>query len=307
MEIAIIGYGAWGQALAKIFAQASLSVTACSRQSKSWVDNNIKVTSDNSFIQSSDIILLVIPAQTTREVCHELRKININPRIPIIICSKGIECTSLYLMSEVIMGTLSHKTIAVLSGPNFAHEIMAGLPCSASLACQDQQLSKSLTALLSSKHLILHPNTDIIGTQIFGAVKNVIAIAAGIFDGRKLGQNAKSSLITAGLREIQALCIAKGGKPETAMAPCGIGDLILTCSSSKSRNISLGQALAQGISYETILSNAKSVMEGAYTAEAVYKMAQEIKINMPIATIIYQILYKNKPIETAINEMLKLI
>ncbi len=308
MKIAIIGYGAWGRALASVFAEAGLSVTAWSRSAVNNVaSDEINITNDIVSVGDAEIILMVVPAQSMRSVCVLLEEISIKPEIPLIICSKGIECNSLALMSEVISDTLPHKNLAILSGPNFAHEIISGLPSSASLACEDQHLAEDLVTTLSTARLILRPNSDVIGTQIFGAVKNVIAIACGLFDGKQLGQNAKSSLITVGLQEIKDLCIAKGGKIETSLELCGIGDLILTCSSRKSRNVALGAQLATGMTYQQILSSTDSVMEGAFTAQAVYQLAQSLRVNIRLSTVINDLLYKNEPIESGINRMLDLI
>lgn len=307
MKIAILGAGAWGKALATVFFThlANSSVLVWSRGDHGTINNNINIINDISRVATCNLIFIVVPAQNIRDVCIELKAVSFNKNSAIIICSKGIECSSLCLLSEVVSDELSTRNIAVLSGPNFAHEVIAGLPCAASLACADRDLSQYLINILSNEQFALHPNVDVIGTQIFGAVKNVIAIACGIFEGKNLGQNAKSALITLGLHEITDLVVAKGGERRTALLLGGVGDLMLTCNSHSSRNVSFGIKLSKqkvdlGVPMLT-------TVEGLATTKAVYLMAKQLGVQMPICESVYNIIYNNSSLEEQTTKILTYI
>ncbi|MBQ4875433.1 MAG: NAD(P)H-dependent glycerol-3-phosphate dehydrogenase [Rickettsiaceae bacterium H1] len=303
-KIAILGYGSWGKALAKIFEQ-NHELIIWSRVKNSRIEENFKVMENITEIESCNIILIALPTQEVRKVLQKVKK-GIKKKSTIIIASKGIEFNSLSLLSEVIKEELGNDNIAVISGPNFANEIESGLPAATTLACDNENLLKYLLSSLSSENFILHPDRDIIGAQIFGAVKNIIAIACGIFLEKKLGNNAQAALITLGLNEISNLCVAKKGKSETALTLCGIGDLILTCSSSHSRNVSFGIELAKGLLPTDILAK-QNTTEGVYTAKAISRLSQQLKIKMPICEFVYNIIYKQYDIDSEVKKILRII
>ncbi len=302
-KIAILGGGSWGKALASVYSKAH-QVTIWTRD---FVDHNIDgVVSTNNIedIRGSKIVIIALPAQKLRGVLRNNDFSFLEESI-IIIGSKGIEQRTLNLMSEVIEEELSVRDIAVLSGPNFAHEISSGLLCGASLSSVNKELLSTLTATLSNQHFALRPNTDIIGTQIFGALKNVVAIACGILYGKKLGQNAHSTLITFALQEVASLCLAKGGRSETSLELCGLGDMVLTCTSQCSRNVSFGMQIARGKYSGGVLDT--NTVEGFYTSEAVYQLGRKLEVQMPVCTSVYNILYNKSCIDTEVQKMLGFI
>ena len=231
---------------------------------------------------------MVVPAQYVGSTCEGLASAGLDDSLPIVICSKGIEQDSLKLMSEVVAEHFPNP-LAILSGPTFAIEVAKGLPASVTLACGDAALERKLAQLVAHPKFGVHHSDDLIGPQICGAMKNVIAIACGIVEGKGLGESAKAALITEGLAEISQLCVAKGGKPETAMGLCGLGDLILTCNSHTSRNMSLGYALGQGKRLAEILSERMSVAEGVASSNAVAGLAAQLGIRLRICGIVDRI------------------
>lgn len=315
MKIGIIGAGSWGTSLAITAVRSGNDVSIYSRNKDTCLEINqnhrntkylpninlpltLKATNDLSTLLDSKIILLAYPAQTIRQLCIDLKKLKLNKDIIIVICSKGIEQNSLKLMSEVVVEILTHNPVAILSGPNFAHEIAKNLPAITSISAKEEELALKLTNILSSDNFKIYPNHDIIGTQIIAAAKNVLAIATGIVIGKKLGENAKSAILSRGIHEINNLIITKNGKSETLLSPAGIGDINLTCSSETSRNTSYGIALAQ----EKAIDN--NLVEGFYTAKSIYMLAKSMNIKMPICEAIYKATHLNIPIDIIIKELL---
>lgn len=317
-KIGIIGAGAWGTALAVAVKQAGHNVTIWSRNEE--VVNSIntqhentvylkgvkispEITATNSLeeVSDNDVLVLVIPAQTMREY---VVKLSIPENIPLVIASKGIEQNTFALMSEVVEEYLPNP-VAVISGPNFAKEVAQLKPAATTIACSDKKIGEELLEVFGSKTLRPYLTDDIIGVQVSGAIKNIIAIACGISAGRNLGENAKAAIITRSLAEISRLCIIKGGKKETLMGLAGIGDLMLTCSSMQSRNCSLGYELGQGKTLEEILKSRKTVTEGVATAKSVFELSEKLKIEMPICEAVYDILYQNGDIEQTINNLIE--
>ena len=210
------------------------------------------------------------------------------------------------LMDEVAQTILSGNPIAVLSGPNFADEAARGLPTATTIACPREDLWNTIVCAIGGKLFRPYMTTDIIGTQIGGAVKNVIAIACGIAIGKGFGENARAALVTRGFAEIARLVLARGGNYETLMGLSGIGDLMLTCGSTKSRNMSFGVALGQGAEKEEVLiCRGRGVTEGVIAAESVYKMAKKDHVDMPICEAVYRILYEAAPIDRVIADLLE--
>lgn len=319
-SIEVVGAGAWGTALAQVFANGERNTTIWAREAEvvDAINNkhentpflpgvplhkNLKATSDIKEVAKKDIVLVVSPAQYARNAFIDLN-LHVSPDTPIVICSKGIELQSGMLLSRVAEEILPNSKIAVLTGPTFASEVARGLPCAVTVACDNKDLGFQLQEALGVKGFRPYITNDVIGTQLGGAIKNVIAIACGIIEGRKLGESARAALVTRGVAEIARLGAAMGAEKSTLLGMCGIGDLMLTCSSKQSRNFSLGYALGQGESLDDILSNRNSVTEGVHTSKAALALAKRHAVDMPITEAVHKCLNEGVPIADAIEEML---
>ena len=267
------------------------------------LDLGIVATTDGAEAVSADAVLLVAPSQFMREVCLPLAAAW-TPGVPAVICAKGIEGQTLALMSEVVAQVLPEAPIAVLSGPTFAREVAAGLPAAVTLASRDAALGEDLARAIGTPRFRTYQTDDLIGAQMGGAVKNVLAIACGIVQGRGLGDNARAALITRGLGEIVRLGKAKGGRPETLMGLSGLGDLTLTCNAIQSRNCSLGVALGEGAGLDDILRDRTSVAEGVFTASSVTGLAARLGVDMPICAAVDQVLNQGADLDDAIAGLL---
>jgi glycerol-3-phosphate dehydrogenase (NAD(P)+) len=252
---------------------------------------------------SADAVLLAAPAQFLRAVTGAAA-VSWPDGVPAIVCAKGIEQSSGALMSEVIADTLPGAPAVVLSGPTFAAEVARGLPAAVTLAAADDALAAELAAALSTATFRVYRSDDIIGAQVGGAVKNVLAIACGIVAGRGLGDNARAALITRGLAEIIRLGAAKGARAETLSGLSGLGDLTLTCNAEQSRNFSLGQALGRGEPLADILGARSSVAEGVYTASSVTELARRLGVELPICTAVDGVINHFSDIDRTIEGML---
>lgn len=318
--IAIIGAGAWGTALATVARRAGHDVIIWAferhvaesintdRENPLYLPGHrlelgIEATTTLTDAVAAKEVLLVVPAQHLRKTIEPLRSL-LPITTPLIVCSKGIEQGSLLLMSEVVSELFPENPTMVLSGPTFAAEAAAGLPTAITLAGTDIHAAQEVGQSIGSERFRPYSSDDVIGTQIGGAVKNVLAIACGIADGRQFGDNASAALITRGLLELTRLCIAKGGRPETMMGLTGLGDLVLTCTSKQSRNYSLGIALGQGNELAEILKNRQTVAEGIYTASAAAGLAKKLSIEMPITRAVDAILNRGVSIERLIDDLL---
>lgn len=318
--IGIIGAGAWGTALAQTQASAGRKVTLWAREPEVVASVNEKrentlflpevkldkaITATNSLTEAvqSDIILVVTPAQHIRSTLQSLKD-DVAETKPFVICAKGIEIETGLLMSQVAEEALPKATMAIMTGPTFAREIARGLPSGLTIACKDKDAGEGLIENLSSRTLRTYWTDDVLGAQIGGAVKNVIAIAAGVIQGRGMGESARAALVTRGLAEMGRLASALGAKRETLMGMCGVGDLILTCSSVQSRNFSLGKAMGEGQSVDAILGARKSVTEGVTTAKALTVMAKNHAVDMPISFAVNACLSEGASIEDSIERML---
>lgn len=249
------------------------------------------------------MVLFTAPAQHVRRISKDMAPY-LSEGVPIVICAKGIEQESGALMTEVLAETLPGATVAVLSGPTFAAEVARSQPTAVTLAVADRKLGQAVASVLGGRAFRPYLASDLIGVQIGGAVKNVVAIACGIVGGRGLGNNARAALITRGLAEMVRLGVAKGGKAETLMGLSGLGDLTLTCNGPQSRNMSLGTALGQGESLDAILANRRSVAEGVWTAASIVALAAKLKVDMPIAAAVDAILHHGARIEDTIEDLL---
>jgi len=319
-KIGIVGAGAWGTALAQavrrsgrdviIWAHEAETITAINEGHENTsflpgikLDATLRATGDLADIASCSAILMVTPAQHTRVIAKELGSMLPEGR-PVVLCSKGIEQGSRHLMSNVLSQTIPHAVPAILSGPSFAAEVAQGLPAALTFACADETLGIDLAHALGHATFRLYWSDDLIGAQIGGAIKNVLAIAAGIVRGKKLGSNAHAALTTRGYGEMVRFGTALGGKAETLTGLSGLGDLLLTCGSPQSRNMSLGLALGEGRTLAEILGARTSVSEGVYTASAVADIAEEKKLDLPICAGVHAIVSGATGVDEAIEALL---
>jgi glycerol-3-phosphate dehydrogenase (NAD(P)+) len=319
-RIGIVGGGAWGTALAVtarragrdvvLWAREAEVVTAINRRHENplflpdiAIDPAIVATGDIAAAASADAVLLVVPAQHLRATAGALAPA-LRRDAAVVICAKGVEETSGALMSEVAVATLPGARVAILSGPTFAGEVARGLPTAVTLASADQELGGALIAALGTRSFRPYLGDDVVGAEIGGAVKNVLAIACGIVAGRRLGDNARAALITRGLAEMVRLARAKGGRAETLMGLSGLGDLTLTCTALQSRNHSLGFALGEGTALDDILGRRRSVAEGVSSAAAVAALASRLGVDMPIVAAVDAILHHGADIDQSIASLL---
>ena len=316
----VIGAGAWGTALAQVAGWAGLDVLLQAREPEVvesirarrvneaflpgvTLDDRVSVTADLADLASCDVILAVPPAQHMRSTLAAFAAYH-RPGVPVILCSKGIERGSLKLMTDVLAETLPSAPAAVLSGPSFAGEVARGLPSAVTLACADADLGEELMWTLSAPGFRPYLATDLIGAEVGGAIKNVLAIACGMAEGRGLGRSAHAALITRGFAEMTRIGVALGGEAETVAGLCGLGDLVLTCSSPQSRNMSLGLALGQGQTVEQALSGKRSVAEGYESAPAVRELAMKMDVDMPISLAVAALLNGETTVEAVIDNLL---
>jgi glycerol-3-phosphate dehydrogenase (NAD(P)+) len=316
----VIGAGAWGTALAQVAGRAGLDVLLQAREPEVVdsirarrvneaflpgvvLDDHVAVTGNLADLGACDLILAVPPAQHMRSTLTAFAA-HYRPGVPVILCSKGIERGSLKLMTDVLAETLPAAPAAVLSGPSFAGEVARGLPSAVTLACADEALGEALMWTLSAPGFRPYLATDLIGAEVGGAIKNVLAIACGIAEGRGLGRSAHAALITRGFAEMTRMGVALGGQAETVAGLCGLGDLVLTCSSPQSRNMSLGLALGQGQTVEQALAGKRSVAEGYESAPAVRELATKMGVDMPISLAVAALLNGETTVEGMIGSLL---
>ena len=317
MTIGVIGAGAWGTALAQVAAAGGEPVLLWAlepevvesingrRENSLYLKNialhpSIEAVGELERLEGCDAFLLVTPAQHLRSVAGRL------PRSsrPLILCSKGIEDKSGLLMHEVAREVQPEAPIAVLSGPTFAHEVAAGLPTAVTLAVEDKALGESLAQRVARPFFRPYLTTDVAGAEIGGAVKNVLAIACGIVEGRRLGLNARAALISRGFAEMTRFGIAKGARPETLAGLAGLGDLVLTCSSTSSRNFSLGKGIGEGARPAELLADRLTVAEGAFTAPILKREADRIGVDMPITGAVCALLSGEASVEAVVGRLL---
>ncbi|MFO1127437.1 MAG: NAD(P)H-dependent glycerol-3-phosphate dehydrogenase [Rhodospirillales bacterium] len=319
--IGILGAGAWGTALAATAARAGRRVVIQAHEAE--VADAINRTHTNPFflpdipldpaigatddplqaVAGADAVLVAVPAQHVRGVltqtAHVWRR-----GVPAVLCAKGVEHGTCALMSEVVESAVPQATVAVLSGPSFAVEVARELPTAVTLACADERAREILPQALGTTGFRIYSSDDVVGAELGGAVKNVLAIACGIVAGRGMGDNARAALITRGLAEMARLTVAMGGRPDTLMGLSGIGDLVLTCSALQSRNFSLGDALGRGERLADILASRTSVAEGVFSAAAVTEMARREGVSMPICFAVDAVLNAGADLDETIAGLL---
>ena len=318
-RVGVIGGGAWGTALAQVCARAGREVTLWAREPEVVeaintrhensvflpglpLDPLMRATTDLADLAASDLVLAVPPAQHMRATLAAFAP-HARPGLPILLCSKGVEQGTLKLMTQVLADTIPQAAPAVLSGPSFAGEVARGLPTAVTLACPADGCAEDLAEAIATPTFRPYFATDMIGAEAGGAVKNVLAIACGIVEGRGLGRSAHAALITRGFAELTRLAVALGGEAETVAGLCGLGDLVLTCSSPQSRNMSVGLALGKGLTLEEALAGKLSVAEGVASAPAVRDLARKLGVETPICEAVAGILAGQVGVDEAIRSL----
>ena len=321
-NILVAGGGSWGTALASLTARAGIATTL-------WARNDAVVTAINAHhentiylpgialpdglsattdladaLEEADAVLFVIPAQHARDNLSEMARLGGDRAIPVALCCKGIERGTGALMSDVIDEAWPAAIPAVLSGPSFAADVARGLPTAVTLACADEAHGRRWQRSVSAPHFRPYLSDDIIGTELGGAVKNVLAIACGIVEGKGLGESARAALMARGFAEFQRFGVALGASAQSMAGLSGLGDLILTCSSRQSRNMSLGFEIGQGRPAADIIAERKTVSEGAATAGPLTALAREHGIDMPISMAVAGIVDGSLNVDNAIDGLL---
>ena len=323
-RVAVIGTGSWGTTLAVLLAQKGLPVTLwartpdeaqrlqTARENREFVPGlifpaGLFVTSTlKQALDRCALLLLVVPAQTLRDNIRRARDF-LPADAAILSCSKGLEIGTMQRMSEVVAEELPvgfHDRIAVLSGPNLSREIATGLPTASVIASSNAETARFVQETMILPRFRLYTHQDVIGVELGGALKNIIAIAAGAVDGFGYGDNAKAMVLTRGLAEMARLAVAPGASPMTIAGLAGMGDLIATCASPHSRNHQVGERLARGEKIEIIQSSMKMVAEGVSTAKAALQMAQRLNVEMPITEQVYGVVFENKDPRQAVMDLM---
>ncbi len=319
-RITVIGAGAWGTTLSILLAEKGHAVTLWVyekdlaeemgkiRENKTFLPGfplpaNIEITHEQKQTRDSEIFLFAVPTQFLRAVAGGFKKI-IKPQNIIISAGKGIEIKSLKLPLQILKEELKTENLAALSGPNLSTEIARGLPAASVVASENMGIAKSAREVFMLDRFRVYVNSDPLGVQIAGALKNVIAIAAGVADGFELGNNARAGLMIRGIAEIGRLGAAMGASPKTFAGLSGMGDLIATCSSRLSRNHCVGEQIAKGKSLAEILKEMKEVAEGVPTTKAAVNLGKKYQVELPIASEVYKVLYENKDASQSILDLM---
>ena len=321
-SICILGAGSWGTALAILLAQDNkscllwahntehlqqLQADRCNQRYLPDIKfpDSLHINPDlNDCINNTETILLAVPSHAFRQTLQTIAP-HIQPRHKVAWASKGLEAESHKLLSQILIEELGNEiAFAVVSGPTFAKEVAMGLPTAITIASNNETFAQQLAARLHTKTFRAYTCKDTIGVQVGGAVKNVLAIAAGIADGLGFGANTRSALITRGLAEMSRLGHALNAEPTTFMGLAGLGDLVLTCTDDQSRNRRFGKALAAGSTAEQAFTDIDQVVEGALTAQVIHEFAAKLKVDMPICEQVYRVIYENLPAKQAVSDLL---
>ena len=323
MKLTVLGPGCWGLTLAWLLNDNFDEVTIwgresdlyedlvvnkhCSKPLEVQLDQKVEITSDlKKAIDGADIILSVVATSGVRPVCEQLKAAGIRPDVPLVNASKGLELNTLMRMSEVIKDVLPEQKVVILSGPTLAKEVLQGKPTAASVACEDMQVAEFVQKACNVPNRFrLYTNSDVIGVELGGSLKNVIAIASGFAHSMDLGDNCMGSLLTRGMAEIVRLVTAMGGKTETFYGLSGMGDLIVTCTSMHSRNRRAGILIGQGKTPEEAKKEVGMVVEGIVACESAYKLALKYNVDMPIVTQAHAILNGEINLEDAVNNLMQ--
>jgi glycerol-3-phosphate dehydrogenase (NAD(P)+) len=330
-NISIIGDGAMGTVLAMLLCEKNMPVRGfdkltikmwgydreqlkqieSGRENKKFLpgyklpETLVFESDDKRIMAGADLIVSAVPCQFMREVWVRLKSYFPND-VPVVSVTKGIENDTLLCPSQILADVLGEEVrCVVLSGPTISDELARKLPATAAVACSDEQLAREIQYTFSTPWLRVYTNTDITGVELAGAMKNVIAIAAGIIDGMGAGNNAKAALLSRGLAEITRLGIACGARPQTFAGLSGLGDLVTTCISLSGRNRSFGERIGKGQTVEQAQQATDSVIEGIATCESVVALGQQYNVEMPITRAVYEVLFEGKSVQTAIVDLMK--
>ncbi|HKZ46718.1 MAG TPA: NAD(P)H-dependent glycerol-3-phosphate dehydrogenase [Thermodesulfobacteriota bacterium] len=323
-KICVLGAGSWGTTLANILAEKGFDISLWVREEELYqiilktrenafflpgiklAQNIMPTNSIEEAVKNRAVVLCVIPSHGVRDIFVQASKFLSKDAI-IVNASKGIEQETLLTVSQILMRILPksfHKNLSVLSGPTFAKEVSRKLPTAICVAANKKAVAEKVQQVFNTNYFRVYTNSDMIGVEISGALKNVIAIAAGISDGLSLGMNARAALITRGLAEISRLGVSMGADAATFAGLSGLGDLVLTCTGELSRNRSVGMLIGKGCKLNDILSEMKMVAEGVKTAKAAYELAKKYEVEMPITEQVYYVLYKNKSPKDAVMDLM---
>lgn len=321
LKVGLLGGGSWGTAVASLAAKnCTTKIWARRQETVDDINNNHKnevylpgatltksLKAHNTIpetVQDADVIVMGVPAQSFRQVLQDARP-HIRPWVPIVSLSKGLEMGTKMRMTEIIEAEMEGHPAGVLTGPNLAKEIVAGQAAASVIAMVDNTIADRLQKVFRSGLFRVYTNTDVIGCELGGALKNIIAIACGMGDGAEAGENTKAMIITRGLAELTRLGVAMGGQPTTFAGLAGMGDLVATCSSTQSRNRYVGFNVGKGRKIEDIIAEMSEVAEGVKTAKVVTELAEEYKVEMPIARSVYKVLYEGDTVFDAFRGLLK--
>jgi glycerol-3-phosphate dehydrogenase (NAD(P)+) len=321
MKIAVLGDGGWGTALAILLSEKGNDVFLWSnfpeyadilnkkRENIKFlpgvaVPETIKIGSDISLaLEDAEFVMLAVPSKYMRDIC---KKVKISKQTKCVLSvAKGLEIGSLKRMSEVIGEEIPDVPVAVLSGPSHAEEVGKKLPTAVVVASKDIKMAEYVQNIFMGDRFRVYTTNDVVGVEIGGSLKNVIAIAVGVCDGLGLGDNSRTALMTRGLAEIARLGVTMGARRETFTGLSGMGDIIVTCISKYGRNLRFGHMLAEGKTVQSALSSTEMVFEGVTTANAAYELGQKCNVEMPITNEVYQVIYKEKPYKQAIQDLMK--
>lgn len=315
MKIAVLGAGSWGTAIARLLANKGHDLVMYTnskdqykvlQESKENPDylpgislpQNLSYTLNLACVEEAEVIVLVVPTSACREVLGKIKEYSLKEDAVLVNLAKGIENKSLKRVSEISKEILGDLPFVCLSGPSHAEEVAKDIPTCVTVACQDMSYAYKIQNIFSTKNFRVYTNHDLVGVELGGALKNIIALAAGISDGLQFGDNTKAALMTRGMYEISKLAIEMGGNPQTFHGLAGMGDLIVTCTSMHSRNRRCGILIGQGLSVEEASHEVGMVVEGIKTTKSAYDLAKKLSVDMPITNKLYGVLYEGKnPLE----------
>lgn len=324
MRVGVIGAGAWGTAIAKLLVERGheVGLWAFEREVAEEIREHrvngtylpdvalpetIAATNDLAeCVEGAEMVVCVVPSHVVRKVMSEAGP-HVGPSVPIVSASKGIENETLMTMSEVLEDVLPircHSFLAYLSGPSFAKEVAQGIPTAVVVASYSEKLARAVQEAFAAPYFRVYTSTDVIGVEMGGALKNVIAIAAGAAVGMGLGDNSRAGMITRGVHEITRMAVRRGANPLTLMGLSGMGDLILTCYGPLSRNRMVGELLGRGKKLSEIVGQMRAVAEGVKTARSVHFLTAKLGVEMPISEQVYQVLYEDKPVHQALLDLM---
>ena len=320
IRVGVVGAGSWGTTIASmaalntstmLWARSALTAEVINAEhrnpaylGKRVLPTELIASHDlEEVVRDADVVVMAVPSQGFREVLHAAAA-HVRPGVPIVSVAKGLEQGSLMRMSEVIASELPGHPAAVLTGPNLAQEIMDGQPAASVVAIDDETIARELQRIFSNPRLLIYTNPDVVGCEVSGVVKNIIAIAAGMAGGMGFGNNTRATLITRGLAEMTRLGTAMGGTPATFAGLAGMGDLIATCSSLQSRNTSVGMALGRGENIADVVASMQMVAEGVKSSAAVLDLAAQFGIEMPITEQVVAVCHRGISVEQALSDLL---